>query len=182
LNESLQFDFLNSDNIIRSTTKSRIYMSILFSKFFGYSYTIRIKVDDRIGYFRKTIGIDMEPLRFIFKYKDSKFNNNENFFNLINIGVKEFILDWDHEYLQINEYRMIEIDIMAIEFKYEIFQINLSVHKWSNFKFIKQIILKKVELDNVWLMFCLIDEKFNDSCKSVKFLMKLVWLKRFYSM
>jgi hypothetical protein len=58
----------------------------------------------------------MKPSRFIFKYKDLKFNNNENFFNLINIGVKEFILDWEEEYMQINEYRMIEIDIRTIEF------------------------------------------------------------------
>jgi hypothetical protein len=86
-------------------------------------------------------------------------------------------LDLEYEYMQINEYRTIKIDNRTIDFRYEIFQINLSVHKWLDFVTVKQIILKKVELDNVWLRFHLNEEKFNDNNKLVNFLMKLVSLK-----
>lgn len=79
------------------------------------------------------------------------FDNEDNLFELINLCV--------------NEYNIIEMDNRIIGFFCYLFSINFSIYKHPNFRTVKKVIIRRIQLEGIWFKFHLNKAIYTDNSR-----------------
>jgi hypothetical protein len=141
----------------------KVYREIYIG-IFDKKYLFRINDNHNFGDLRKTMSrwLDLETSMMSIKFNKTIFQNDENLFNLINIGIKEYVILLRKNVLKEENYSIIGVDPRSICFSCDFFKAYLTIHNYLKLKTVKEIIIKKMNFKEVWLKFLLNEAIFPD--------------------